>query len=155
MAMGPLEYLVVGFEGNRFTGEILPELHALRERGIVRIVDLVFVQKDLSGNFTMREVSDLSAEEARTYGPIAGDLLGLLTEEDVKTLASSVPTNSSCAILLLEDQWAIRLRETIGRANGVILEEGRIPEADVEHLEAELTAAQVDRVDIQTSTQIQ
>jgi uncharacterized membrane protein len=155
MTLGPLEYLVVGFEGNRFTGEILPELHALRERDIVRIVDLLFLQKDQGGNIVLREVSDLSAEEARAYGPIAGDLRGLLTEEDIKTLASSVPTSSSCAILLLEDQWASRLRETIGRANGVILEEGRIPEADVEDLEAELSAAQADRVDIQTSTQIQ
>jgi uncharacterized membrane protein len=62
MSLGPLEYLVVEFEGDHFTGEILPELHSLHDQGIVRVVDLVLVQKDAEGSITVRELSDLSEE---------------------------------------------------------------------------------------------
>ena len=53
--MGPLEYVVIEFEGNHFTGEILPELHALRNQGVLRVVDLVFIQKDEAGNVMARD----------------------------------------------------------------------------------------------------
>ena len=142
MTMGPLEYLVIEFEGNHFTGEILPELQALRDQGIVRVVDLVFLQKDTDGNVSAREVSDLSEEEAKPYGPLAGEILGLLSPEDVEDAARSVPNNSAAAIALLEHTWAVRLREKILNAHGKFLSEGLVPAADVEALSAELEAQQ-------------
>lgn len=142
MTMGPLEYLVIEFEGNHFTGEILPELQALRDQGIVRVVDLVLMQKDADGNMTVREVSDLSEEEAQPYGPIAGDILSLLSPEDVEDAARSVPNNSSAAIALLEHTWAVRLREKILNAHGRFLSEGLVPPEEVEALSAELEAQQ-------------
>ncbi len=62
MVLGPLEYLVVGFEKYRFTGQILAELRAAQEKGIIRVVDLCVIQKDEQGNVTQRELSDLSGE---------------------------------------------------------------------------------------------
>ena len=56
---GPLEYVVVQFEGNRFTGDILPQLKALHQQGCVRLVDLVFISKDGAGDMTVLEISDL------------------------------------------------------------------------------------------------
>ena len=147
MSMGPLQYLVIGFEGNRFTGEILPELAALRDQGIIRVADLLFLQKDDVGDVTAREVSDLSGADAQALGPVAGDLLGLLTDEDLLTASASIPTNSSAAILLLEHTWASRLKEKILRANGVLLDERLIPVEAVEALGAELS-------DPQTSAEI-
>lgn len=138
--MGPLEYLVIEFEGNHFTGEILPELRALRDQGIVRVVDLVFMQRDADGNLTVRELSDLSEDEARSYGPIAGDMLSLLSLEDVEDAAANVPNNSSAAIALLEHTWASRLREKILNAHGRFLSEGLVPADEVEALSAELAA---------------
>ncbi len=64
MTLGPLEYLVVGFEGNRFTGQILSELRAARDKGIIRIIDLLLIMKDENGDITAMEMSDLSSEEA-------------------------------------------------------------------------------------------
>src|SRR5437763_16968957 len=78
MTLGPLEYLVVGFEGNRFTGQILSELRAAREKGIIRVVDLFVLKKDENGNVTSMELSDLSGEEAEQFGSLAGDIVGLL-----------------------------------------------------------------------------
>ncbi|HEY7832106.1 MAG TPA: DUF6325 family protein [Ktedonobacterales bacterium] len=141
MAMGPLQYLVIGFEGNHFTGEILPELHALRDRGIIRLVDLFFVQKSQTGQITVRELSDLSGEEAKPYGPLAGELLGLFTQEDIETIASELPNQSSDAIVLFENTWAVGLRDAIARANGVLLDQRLIAPSDVEALAQELAAS--------------
>ena len=68
MTLGPLEYLVVGFEGNRFTGQILSELRAARDKGIIRIIDLLLIMKDENGDITAMEMSDLSSEEAEQFG---------------------------------------------------------------------------------------
>jgi hypothetical protein len=72
MTLGPLEYLVVGFEGNRFTGQILPELRAARDNGIIRVVDLFLLRKDESGGVIALELSDLSGEKAEHLAPLAG-----------------------------------------------------------------------------------
>jgi hypothetical protein len=138
MTLGPLEYLVIEFEGNHFTGEILPELQALRDRGIVRLVDLVFMQKDMNGNLKVQELSDLSDEEAKPYGPLAGDMLSLLSPEDIEDAASTVPNNSAAAIALLEHVWAVQLKEKILRAHGRFLGEGLVPASEVEALGEEM-----------------
>ncbi len=138
--MGPLEYVVIEFEGNHLTGEIVPELHRLRDLGIVRVVALLLIQKDAQGNVSARELSDLSEEEAKPYWPIAGEVLDLLSEADVETAAADLPLNSSGAIALLEHTWATHLQETIRNAQGRVLSGGLLPAAEVERLAAELVA---------------
>ena len=138
MITAPLQYLVVGFEGNQLSGEIIAELRALREQGIARVVDVVLVKRDREGKVTQQEVSDLSPEEAKLYSTFAGDLLGLFTEEDVTELASEIPNGSAAAIALLEFMWATKLRDAIRRANGVVYSEGLIPMAVVESLANDL-----------------
>ena len=138
--MGPLEYVVIEFEGNHLTGEIVPELHRLRDLGIVRVVDLLLIQKDAQGSVSARELSDLSEEEAKPYWPIAGEVLDLLSEADVETAAADLPLNSSGAIALLEHTWATHLQETIRNAQGRVLSGGLLPAAEVERLAAELMA---------------
>lgn len=139
--MGPLEYVVVEFEGNHFTGEILPELRALSDQGTIRVVDLLFFQKDAEGILTARELRDLSPAEARPYDSIAADMLEILSDADVKAAAVDLPNNSAGAILLIEHTWAIRLREKILKAHGTIVSAGLIPVAEAETLVAELAAS--------------
>ena len=139
--MGPLEYLVVGFEGNRFTGQILRELRAARDKGIIRVVDLLVLTKDASGNLAAMELSDLSGEEAEQLGPIAGDLLQVLEPDDVEAAASNIPTNSSAGLLLFEHTWAVGLKEAIMNAGGIPLAGGLVAPVVVQMLEAELAGA--------------
>ena len=139
--MGPLEYLVVGFEGNRFTGQILRELRAAHDKGIIRVVDLLFLTKDASGNLAAMELSDLSGEEAEQLGPIAGDLLQVLEPDDVEAAASNIPKNSSAGLLLFEHTWAVGLKEAIMNAGGIPLAGGLVAPAVVQLLEAELAGA--------------
>lgn len=142
MTMGPLEYVVIDFQGSHFTGEILPELRALHERGVIRVVDLVLMQKREDGTFTTREISDLTGEEAKPFGPIAGDMLMLLSADDLEEIASGMEANSTAAVGLFEHTWAARLQETIANAHGRVITDALVPASEVEALAAELATPQ-------------
>ena len=141
MTLGPLEYLVVGFEGNRFTGQILKELRAASEKGIIRVVDLCVIKKDEQGNSTALELTQLSNEEAAELGPLAGNLLGLFTQADIEQAAASIPNNSAAGLLLIEETWAIGLRDAIKNAGGIPVAGGLVAPEVLQDLEEELEAA--------------
>jgi len=140
MTLGPLEYILSGFEGNRFTGQILPELQAARDMRIIRVIHLLLILKDEQGNTAVMELSDLSSEELEQLGPIAGDLLEVLEQDDVEAIASNIPNNSSAALLLIEQTWAVGLKKAIMDAGGIPLAGGLVAPAVVQMLEAELAA---------------
>ncbi len=142
MTLGPLEYLIVGFEGTRFTGQILAELRAARDKGIIRVVDLFAIRKDEQGNVTALELSDLSVEEAAELGPLAGDLMGMFAPEDIEQAAASIPNNGAAGLLLFEHTWAIGLKEAIKNAGGVAIAGGFVSPDVLQELEQDLEAAQ-------------
>jgi len=141
MTLGPLEYLVVGFEGNRFSGQILAKLRAASEKGIIRVVDLCVIKKDDQGNVTALELSELSGEEAAELGPLAGNLLGLFAHEDIEQVAANIPNNSAAGLLLIEQTWAICLRDAIKNAGGVPVAGGLVAPDVLQELEEELEMA--------------
>jgi Family of unknown function (DUF6325) len=140
MVLGPLEYLVVGFEKYRFTGQILAELRAAQEKGIIRVVDLCVIAKDEQGNVTERELSELSGEEATELSPLAGNVMGLLADEDIQQLAVGIPNNSAAGLLLFEHTWAIGLKEAIKNAGAVAVTGGFVSPEALEELENDLEA---------------
>jgi hypothetical protein len=130
MQLGPLEFLVIGFPGNQFTGAITEELNHVRDQGIIRLIDLVFMMKDDAGNLTITELSDLEEAEFGLFDDGPGDRAGVLTNEDVAIAADSVPNGSSAAIVLFEHRWALGLREAVLSSGGVLLAQDRVsPEA--------------------------
>ena len=142
MEFGPVQMLVVGFEHGKFEGEILAELKRLREQDIIRLVDLLFVNKDDDGEIATVELTDLSREESMEFGALAGALIGVgaggeagaeagavagavamedgkaFSEQDVWFVADAIPPGTSAGIALIEHRWAIPLREAIERAGG-------------------------------------
>jgi hypothetical protein len=140
MVLGPIEYLVVGFEKYRFTGQILAELRSAQEKGIIRVVDLCVIQKDEQGNVTERELSELSGEEATELSPLAGNVMGLLADEDIQQLAAGIPNNSAAGLLLFEHTWAIGLKEAIKNAGAVAVTGGFVSPEALEELENDLEA---------------
>src|SRR3954452_6186696 len=100
MTLGPVEYLIFSFPGNRFRGEIVPALQEVVESGIIRVIDLILATKDTDGNVTVKEISDLDAETAQALAPVVADITGMLTEEDIAELSELLDTNSSGALLL-------------------------------------------------------
>ena len=95
MTLGPLEYVMVAFEGNQFSGQIVSELRAAQEKGIIRVIDLLVIKKDEQGGIMALELSDLSEEEARPFGFLAGDLLSIFEPDDVEAIASQMYTQTS------------------------------------------------------------
>lgn len=142
MTLGPLEYLFVGFEGNRFTGQILQELRAAREKGIIRVIDLLLLKKDEDGNVEVRELSDLSGEEAEQLGVLAGDVMSLFGPEDIEKVASDIPNNCSAGLLLFEHTWATGLKEAIRNASGIPVAGGLVSPDMLAELEEEIQTRQ-------------
>ncbi len=141
MTLGPLEYLVVGFEGNRFTGKILAELRTAQEKGIIRVIDLAVIRKDEQGNIATLALSDLSPEVAAELGPIGSDFLGLFAPEDIEQVAADLPANSAAGLLLFEHTWAIGLKNAVKDAGGVAIAGGFVAPDVLEELEKDLDEA--------------
>jgi uncharacterized membrane protein len=152
--MGPVQLLVVGFEGGELKGEILAELDRLRENDVVRLIDLVFVRKDADGKVEKILRSDLSPEEAEAFGAIVGALIGFgaageagaelgavegaaaladghVLDEEVWYVDDAIPNGTAAAVALLEHRWAIPLRDGIRRAGGFHLADAWIHPADL------------------------
>lgn len=146
MAIGPIEYLMIMFPGNRFNGEIVPALDELVENGTIRIIDLLFIKKDAAGNLLSFELSALGPDEAAPFDELDGEIDGLLSVEDIELAAQELPPNSSAGLLVFENVWAARFAAAVRSANGVVLANERIPLAVVE---AALQAAGVELAPVQ------
>lgn len=121
MKTGPLEFMVVGFEGNRFTGEILPQLREVQKKGIVRFVDLLFLKKDAQGNVEVRELSDLDPAEAQEYNEFSTSFSTLFTQDDIEFMAEQLEPDTASAMILFEHTWAAGIAEAVKSANGVLI----------------------------------
>jgi hypothetical protein len=135
--MGPLQYMVVSFDGEHFTREILPELEELSDHEIIRVLDLVFVMRDRHGVVSSQELVDLMPDHA---GLIAGSTSledSWFALDDLDLVGDSLPDNSAVALLLFEHLWASRLDESIRRANGTA--QGRNSREVVSQIERMLT----------------
>ena len=130
--MGPVEYLVVEFPGNKFKGEIVPALKELTDNGTIRVIDLIFVRRDEDGSATWIELSDLPIEDAAPFDDLDGEFGSLLNEEDILMMADLVQPNSSAAVMVFENVWATRLRDAIVGAGGRLVDNARIPAAVVD-----------------------
>ncbi len=138
MAIGPVEYILIGFPGNKFSGEIAPALARLIESNTVRIIDLVFISKDEDGNIAIFEFDQL--EELAPFANLDGEAGGLVGDADIEYAAAALEPNSSAALILWEDVWATELAEAVRNANGVVIEGARIPYEVVEEAFNELAS---------------
>ena len=137
MPYGPVELIVLKFPGNRFTGAIAPALAELIGSGTIRIIDAVFVVKDAEGGVRAYELADLGEEDYAAFDPIVSEVLGVLSEDDIRELSAGLANNSSVALLLFENVWATRLRDAVLEARGELLLSERIPHMVVEEVLAE------------------
>jgi uncharacterized membrane protein len=150
--LGPVEIIVVDFDGNHFNGEILPELERLKENDIVRLVDLLVVRKDKLGGVLIATATDLGIEEMLAFGAKIGAIVAstrsgydeeldgaldglqlaatghVFDEAEARKLAESLPNGFASAVVILEHRWAIPFRGAIARANGKIISQEWISE---------------------------
>ena len=141
MTLGPIEVLVVGFPGNRFNGEILPELERLVEAGTIDVIDGLLVRKEADGTVSFVEFAELGADdETSALGRVIHQLESLISDEDVQELTDSLEPNSSAAILVFEHTWAKPFRDAIVESGGILTGEMRLSGLAVDELLDELAA---------------
>jgi hypothetical protein len=138
--MGPVDYLIVKFPGNQFSGEIAPELARLEQNKIIRIIDLAFVLKDQKGNVLITEAKNLGGVEGDAFSAFAAKASEWFSIDDIEAIATVLPNNSSAAILLYENTWAIHLKEGLLNSKAEMVGMGRIPPEIVRSVEQKLMA---------------
>lgn len=129
---GPLDVVMLKFPGNQFNGEIAPALRDLVVRGLVRVIDLLFVYKDVDGTIGSLELGGLGADLEPAFADLDGQLGGgLLDAEDVADVGATLETNSSIAVVVIENLWAIPFIDAVRAAGGELVEQARVPAAVV------------------------
>jgi uncharacterized membrane protein len=156
MAIGPVQLIVLGFEHPEFHGEIIAELERLRASDTVRVIDALAVHKDADGEIEVAHLSNLSKDEAIELGSMVGALIGLgiegeegmhigaeagaeaaadgvsaFSDEDAWDVIEEIPDDSAAALILLEHQWAVPLRDAVARAGGHRISDGFISPLDL------------------------
>jgi uncharacterized protein DUF6325 len=125
--LGPIDYLVVEFPGSRMTGEGLPLLVDLVDRGIIRILDLVFVKKELDGTVRGLAIADVDNDGQLDLAVFEGASSGLLGQEDLDEAGGVLEPGSSAGLLVYENTWAAPFAKALRRGDAQVVANGRIP----------------------------
>jgi hypothetical protein len=139
MALGPIDLLVVKFPGNRFSGEILPELADLVDAGTITILDCLVAVRDDAGDLAVVDFGDLDEDTIKALAISESELSRSLTEEDAITLASTLEPGSSIGILLYENSWAATVAQAFRNASAELVVHERIPRAVIDEMIAAVT----------------
>ncbi len=144
MSIGPVEYGVVAFPGNKFKGEIAPALKELVESKTIRILDLAFVLKDSDGEVAGVELEDAGSEVMRAFEAITHSRDGLISDNDMAEIGAALDPNSSALVMVWEDLWATKFSDAVRNAGGVVVDLQRVPrdlvEAAIEYAKAPVGA---------------
>ncbi len=125
--IGPVDYAIVAFPGNKFRGEIGPAIAELVENGTVRVIDIAFVAKDEDGNAVAMELMELDPDVQQALDSIGVEVSGLLNDDDLMDAADGLEPNSSAAMIVWENVWARKVAQAIRNAGGELVAFERLP----------------------------
>jgi hypothetical protein len=131
VGMGPIDYLIVEFPGSRLTGRGFPMLVDLVERGIIRIIDLLFVKKEMDGSVVGLAIADLDHDGTLDLAVFQGASSGLLGRTEMDEAGTALEPGSSAAILVYENVWAAPFATELRRSGAELVAAGRIPASEV------------------------
>src|SRR4051812_45254097 len=158
MAIGPVQLIVLGFDHPEFHGEIKAELERLRKSDTIRVIDALAAHKDSNGDVEIEHLSNLTRDEAIELGTTIGALIGLgadgeegfeagavaggevaaagglqpiMNDPDAWDILEEIPNDSAAALILIEHQWAVGLRDAVMRAGGFRISDGFISPLDL------------------------
>jgi len=136
--LGPVDWTVIEFPGTKLSGEIAPIIADYETRGLIKVLDLLFLKKDQDGSLEAYEASDMGDDEIGELRRDEKDLAMVLSEQDVADLAETIEPGSSAAVLVWENLWAAPFGAAVRHAGGQLAASGRIP------VQAVLAAMQAD-----------
>ena len=126
--LGPVSYLIVEFPGSRMTGEGFPILVDLVDRGVIRILDLVFVTRDPDGSMRVVALQDLDRDGQFDLAIFEGVSSGLLDHSDIADATAVIEPGSSAGILIFENRWATPFVQALRRGEAQLVAAGYIPQ---------------------------
>ncbi len=130
--LGPIDVVVIGYPpGAPMTGDAVPILLDLVDRGIIRVLDALFVQKDADGTFSGFNLEDLDQDTAGDLTVFAGASTGMLGDEDAATVAAEIEPGSAAVMIMYENRWAAPFVSAVRRNGGVLIANERIGVQDV------------------------
>ena len=147
MTFGPVDFLAIEFQGNQFKGELMPALLELVNNDIIRVIDLVIVQKDADGNVKMQEMQQHDNSVLALFDPRKTEITGMIQREDLQMIGEKVENNTTAAVLLFENLWAIKFKQAVLNANGRLLMQERIPHEVVEEVFEAISAVEKDQLE--------
>ena len=144
--LGPVDWIVVEFPGSDFgKGQVAPLLKDYVDRGLVRVLDLLFLKKDADGAVEPFEITDLGEGELGEFRSFESELAMLLSEQDVVDLAETMDPGTSAVLLVWENAWAAPFGSAVRHAGGQLVASGRIPtQAVLAAIEADADAEEGD-----------
>ena len=127
MSYGPIDFIAIEFKTDQLTGESLPALLELVQKKIVRIIDLVIISKDQGGHYEVLEIEELAPDILAVFDPLDVEISGIIQVEDIEFIAEAMEANTTAALLLFENLWAIKFGEAVTRSSGRMVMYDRIP----------------------------
>jgi uncharacterized membrane protein len=147
MEFGPLQFFVIGFTDPQLDGRLLSALEDASNAGLIRVVDLLGVYKSEEGEVVAAEMSELTEDEAISYGAWVGSLIGLgaagaagaemgaivggmsaadeyeygLDEEALSSIADDIPAGGAGLLMVIEHRWMIPLRDAVRSQGGIVI----------------------------------
>ena len=125
--IGPVDYAVIAFPGNRFKGEIAPAIGELVDAGTIRVIDIAFVGKDADGSSAAMELTELDPSVQAGLDRAGIEIGGLFNEDDLADIADSLEPNFSAAVLVWENVWARKVAQAMRNAGGELVTFERLP----------------------------
>ena len=127
MSYGPIDFIALEFKTDQLTGESLPALLELVQKEIVRVIDLVIILKDQDGETQVLEIEELAPDILAVFDPLEFEISGIIQVEDIEVIAAAMEDNTTAALLLIENLWAIKFGEAVVRSSGRMVMYDRIP----------------------------
>jgi len=163
-----VQLVVISLENDRLKGQIAQELHRASEKGVIRILDALAIQKTASGAINTQTGTDLTPDQRYVYGALLGGLMGFgatgteegaevgaelgaekfaaqnfgLSARDVQDIAQGVPPGKTILMVLFEHRWALPVKDAVEKAGGLVLAQGIVRPEDLIALGAQLAAAE-------------
>lgn len=139
--VGPIDYLAIGFPDGQLKGEGLKAMLDLVDRGIIRILDLQVVKRELDGSFTAAAIADFDHDGTLDLAVFAGVQSGLLDDDDLREAAELIEPGTAVGVVVYENTWAGPFVSAMRRVGAEVIASGRIPAdrviAALEALEAQ------------------
>ena len=137
--MGPVDYVLIEFPDGVHKGEAAPILLDLVDRGVIRILDLMFISKAEDGSTSALEIGDIDGDGKADFAVFEGASSGLLSDEDRDDAGNTMEPGTAALLIVFENRWAAPFAKAMREAGGRLAAFGRIP---VQELVASLEAAE-------------